>query len=226
MENHVSPWILLAISFGVASVLGVLAVLATRNLNVRQPSGKQNLAELIVSSLNNFVVGIIGPEGEKFTPFIGTLFIYILAMNLIGLVPGLHSPTGNLSFTLALAIIVFIVYNYYGIRKVGSRKYLMHLAGEPLWLAPLMFPIHVIGEIARPISLSIRLYGNVFGKEIVLVVFAGMTYVFVPYLLAIPTQFPMLVFAVFISFVQALVFSLLTTIYISIAVSDEEHGHE
>lgn len=224
-EEPVSPTVLLVISMGVALILVVLSVLATRKLNVREPSRKQNLVELVVSSLNNFVIGIIGPEGQKFTPFIGTLFIYILAMNLIGLVPGLHSPTGNLSFTLALAILAFVMYNYYGIRKVGPLKYLKHLAGEPLWLAPLMFPIHLIGEIARPISLSIRLYGNVFGKEIVLVVFAGMTLVVVPYLLAIPTQFPMLVFAVFISFVQALVFSLLTTIYIAIAISDEEHGH-
>ena len=224
-EETVSTGILLITSCGIALVLVVRAVLATRRLDLHEPSRAQNLLELVVSALNNFTVGIIGPEGEKYTPLIGTVFIYILAMNLIGLVPGMHSPTSNLSFTLAIAVVVFVMYNYYGVRRVGAFKYLKHLAGEPLWLAPLMLPIHIIGEIARPISLAVRLYGNVFGKEIILVVFAGMTFVFVPYLLAIPTQFPMLVFAVFISFVQALVFALLTAIYIAIAISDEEHGH-
>lgn len=222
-EETVSTGVLFIISCGIALGLVILGALATRRLSLRDPSKTQNLVELIVSSLNSFTVGIIGPEGERYTPFIGTMFIYILAMNLIGLVPGMHSPTSNLSFTLALAVVVFIMYNYYGVRRVGAFRYLKHLAGEPLWLAPLMLPIHIIGEIARPISLAVRLYGNVFGKEIILVVFAGMTYVLVPYFVAIPTHFPMLVFAVFISFVQAMVFSLLSAIYIAVAITDEDH---
>ena len=206
----------------VAVALAMLAVVATRRLQKVQVSNKQALIELIVESLNNFVVGIIGPKGEKYTPFIGTIFIYVLAMNLLGLIPGFKSPTSGLSITVPLAIVVFIVYNAAGIRETGLIPYLKHLAGEPIWLAPLMFPIHVIGELARPLSLSIRLFGNIFGEETVLVIMAGMTFVIIPYVFAIPTQFPMTLFAVFTAFVQALVFSMLSTIYISIAVA----GHE
>lgn len=207
-------------------VLTVFAILATRRLSKMPQTRFQNLIEYVVSVLNNFVVGIIGPGGEKYTPFIGTIFIYILTMNMLGLVPGLKAPTSGLSITIAMALIVFVMYNYYGIRQVGTGKYFMHLVGEPLWLAPLMLPIHIIGELARPLSLSIRLFGNIFGEETILVILAGMSFVLlrihgIP-MLAIPVQFPMMVFAVFTSFVQALVFTMLTAIYISIAVS----GHE
>lgn len=204
--------------------LSMLSFIATRKLE-RVPTGKmQNFTEQIVASLNHFTMGIIGPKGEKYTPFIGTLFIYILCMNLLGLVPGFKSPTSSLTITLSLSIPVFIFYNYAGIRESGIKPWVKHLIGEPVWLAPLMFPIHVIGELARPISLGIRLYGNIFGEETILAVLAGMTIVFVPYFVAIPTQFPMMLFAIFTSFVQALVFSTLSAIYISIAISNhEEH---
>ncbi len=212
-------------------VLAVVSILGTRRLSKIPTTRSQGMLELIVSSLNNFVVGIIGPGGEKYTPFIGTLFIYILTMNLLGLVPGFKAPTSGLSITVALALIVFAMYNYYGIKESGFVPYMKHLIGEPLWLAPLMFPIHVIGELARPLSLSIRLFGNVFGEETILVILAGMSFALIKYhgipVVTVPVQFPLMVFAVFTSFVQALVFSMLTTIYISIAVAGhEEHaGH-
>jgi F-type H+-transporting ATPase subunit a len=209
--------------------LGMVSILATRRLRKIPENRSQGIIELIVSSLNNFVVGILGPDGGKYTPFIGTIFIYVLSMNLLGLVPGFKAPTSNLSITIAMALIVFAMYNYYGVKSVGAGKYFMHLLGEPLWLAPLMFPIHVIGELARPLSLSIRLFGNIFGEETILVILAGMSLALIRYhgipVLTIPVQFPLMVFAVFTSFVQALVFAMLTTIYISIAVSGhEEHG--
>lgn len=225
MEHAINPWILLVLSLMIALTLTVLSILGTRNLRMRPEGNRQHFVELVVSSLNNFTIGIIGPQGERYTPFIGTLFIYILAMNLLGLVPGFHSPTGNLSTTLSLALVVFVMYNYWGIRAVGGKNYLKHLAGEPLWLAPLMLPVHIFGEIARPVSLALRLFGNVFGKEVMLGVFAGMTWVIIPYFVAIPTQFPMTVFAVFISFVQALVFALLTCVYIAIAITHDEDAH-
>jgi len=207
--------------------LSVASILGTRRLERIPTSSRQGIIELTVESLNNFFVGIIGPGGEKYTPFIGTLFIYILALNLLGLVPLFHSPTGDLNVPLSLALIVFVMYNYFGIRAVGLFSYLKHLVGEPLWLAPLMLPIHVIGELARPVSLSFRLFGNVFGKETILTILAGMTFVAIPYVAALPTQLPMMVFAVFISFVQALVFAILCCIYIAIAVSGhEEYVHE
>lgn len=209
-------------------ILAVVAILATRRLSKLPESRSQNLVEFIVSALNNFVVGIIGPGGEKYTPFIGTIFIYILTMNMLGLVPGLKAPTSNLSITIPMALIVFVMYNYYGIKAVGLGPYLKHLLGEPLWLAPLMLPIHIIGELARPLSLSIRLFGNIFGEETILAILAGMSFVLIRFhntpVLTLPVQFPMMVFAVFTSFVQALVFAMLTAIYISIAVSaHEEH---
>lgn len=223
MENEVSPWIMFIMSCIVMVVMAVLSYISTRRLEKIPTTRIQGFAEQIVNSLDKFVIGIIGPKGKKYTPFIGTLFLYILLMNLLGLVPLFKSPTSNLSITLALAITVFVFYNYAGIREAGFKPWIMHLLGEPLWLAPLMFPIHVIGELARPVSLGIRLYGNVFGEETILAVLAGMTIVFIPYLVAIPTQFPMMLFAIFTSFVQALVFSTLSAIYISIAINPEGH---
>lgn len=225
MEHEVSPWLLLAYSAIVIVALALFAILSTRRLQMVTASRRQSLVELIVSSLDDFVVGIIGPPGRKYTSFIGTLFIYILAMNLLGLVPGFKSPTSGLSITLSLALVVFVMYNVAAIRETGVVSWLKHFAGEPLWLAPLMVPIHIIGDLARPVSLSIRLFGNIFGEETVLAVLAGMTIVIVPYLVALPTQFPIMLFDIFISFVQALVFSMLSAIYIAIAIAGhEEHG--
>jgi F-type H+-transporting ATPase subunit a len=226
LEQEGSPWLLLAMSGFVILALAVISILATRRLQKIPHTTTQGLVELVVSSLNNFVVGIIGPGGEKYTPFIGTIFIYVLSMNLLGLIPGFKAPTSSLSVTIAMALTVFVMYNYYGMREVGFLKYLKHLLGEPLWLAPLMLPIHIIGELARPLSLSIRLFGNIFGEETILVILAAMSFAIIRYhgfpVLVLPVQFPMMVFAVFTSFVQALVFTMLSTIYISIAVSHEE----
>lgn len=217
--EEVSPWLLFGISVLVMVGLTVFAIVSTRRLDMVPRNRLQSLVELLVGSLNNFVVETIGPDGQKYTPFIGTIFVFILVLNLIGLVPGFKSPTSNLSLIIPLAVIVFVMYNYYGIRQVGVLKYLRHLVGDPLWLAPLMLPIHIISEIARPISLSIRLFGNIFGEETLLVVLAGLTYVVIPYVVAIPTQFPVMLLAVLTAFVQALVFTILTTIYIALAVA-------
>lgn len=224
MEESVSPWLLFGMACIVMIALALFAISSTRRLEKIPTTRRQNLVELIVEGLNNFTVDIIGPEGREYTPFIGSLFIFILCANLLGLFPGLKSPTSSLSITVSLALIVFVAYNVIGIRKAGVKRYLKHLIGEPVWLAPLMFPIHVIGELARPLSLSVRLFGNMFGEEMVLAILASLTLVIVPYLIAIPTQFPIMLFDVFISFVQAMVFSMLSAIYISLALeAAEEH---
>lgn len=220
--EEVSPWLLFWISVLVMVGLTVFAIVSTRRLDMVPRNRLQSLVEMLVGSLNNFVVETIGPDGQKYTPFIGTIFVFILVLNLIGLVPGFKSPTSNLSLIIPLAVIVFVMYNYYGIRQVGFLKYVRHLVGDPLWLAPLMLPIHIISELARPISLSIRLFGNIFGEETLLVVLAGLTYVVIPYVVAIPTQFPVMLLAVLTAFVQALVFTILTTIYIALAVAHAE----
>lgn len=224
MEHEVSPWLMLGMAVMVGTVLSIFSIVSTRRLRLIPETRLQTFLELIVGALQSFVEGIIGPKARKYTPFIGTLFIYVLAMNMLGLVPPFQSPTANLSITASLAIVVFLAYNYAGIRETGLKSWARHLLGEPLWLAPIMLPIHVIGELARPISLSIRLFGNMFGEETVLMILAGMTIVVVPYLIAIPTQFPIMVLKVFISFVQALVFAMLSAIYISLAIADHaEH---
>lgn len=224
MEHEPSPRLLFAMSCLVMIIVSVFAVFSTRRLD-RIPSRRiQNFVELVVEALNNYVIDIIGPEGRKYTSFIGSLFIFILCANLLGLVPGFKSPTSSLSITISLALIVFVTYNVIGIQRAGIKRYLKHLLGEPLWLFWLMLPIHIIGELARPLSLSVRLFGNIFGEEMVLAILAGLTVVIIPYVLAIPTQFPIMLFDVFISFIQALVFTMLSAIYISLAIeAAEEH---
>ena len=221
--HETSPWVLFGMACIVIVALSIFAILSTRRLKKIPTSHTQTFAELIVSALNNFVIGIIGPKGAKYTPFIGTLFLYVLCMNLLGNIPGFKSPTSSLAVTASLAIVVFIFYNTAGIIETGIGPWFKHLLGEPIWLCPLMFPIHVIGEIARPISLAIRLFGNIFGEETVIAILAGMSFVVIPHVISIPYQFPMMLFGVFTALVQALVFSMLTAIYISQAVHAADH---
>lgn len=226
---HILPhWIPEAVpmTWLVIALLSLTSILGTRNLR-RVPSGLQNVLEFAVSSLDGFVKNVMGPEhGSKYTPVIGTFFIFILAMNMIGIVPGLMSPTTNINTTVSLALIAFVLVQYYAISAVGLKKYLLHFAGEPIWLAPLMLPIHIIGELARPLSLSIRLFGNIFGEDMVIaILILIVTQVLGKFL--IPAQFPMLLLAIFTSFVQAMVFSVLVSIYIAIGISEhseEAHG--
>lgn len=225
MDHEASPWLLFGMSVIVMIALTLFAILSTRRLEKMPTSRAQSLAELIVSALKEFVSRIVGPKGEKYTPFIGTILIYVLCMNLFGLVPVFLSPTTNLSITIALALVVFVVYNVAGICEMGLVPYLKHLLGEPLWLTPLVLPIHLIGELARPLSLSVRLFGNIFGEETVIAMLAAMSFVIIPYVVAIPFQFPMMLFGVFAAFVQALVFAMLSAIYIGVAIAGhEEHA--
>ncbi|MBW3624795.1 MAG: F0F1 ATP synthase subunit A, partial [Armatimonadetes bacterium] len=153
--------------------------------------------------------------------------------NLIGLVPGMLAPTSSLNTTVALGLCAIVAVHFYAIRDIGFKTWASHFMGEPKWLAPLMIPLHIVGELARPLSLSLRLFGNIFGEETVLVILAGMSpFIFehilqingVP-LLAVPIQLPMLLFGVFTSLLQALVFSMLVCIYITVTIG-EHHAHE
>lgn len=210
------------ISYFVIILLGVTSYLVTRKME-KIPTGIQNVLEYIVESLHNFTVGIIGPHGSKYSFFIGSLFLYILSLNLIGLIPGMLSPTASLNTTLALSITTFFVVQYSGINANGIIGYIKHLMGEPIWLAPLMFPIHIVGELSKPISLAVRLFGNIFGEDTIIVIFIGLSPVIFKYIPLIPVQFPMVVFAVFTSFVQALVFAILACVYITLLTAHEEH---
>jgi F-type H+-transporting ATPase subunit a len=223
-----APTLTFANAFVVVALL-VAFVLAARRKLERIPTGFQNFAEFIAESLNGFTVGIIGHGGEKHTPLVGTLFLFIALSNFIGLVPGFHSPTSNVTITLALGVIVFFYVQVQGIKNNGVGGHFSHLLGPKIGkyplMAPLMLPIELLSELFRPFTLAIRLFGNIFGEDVILVVLAGLG---ASSLLGslIPFQFPIMLLACLTCFVQAMVFSTLTCIYISlVAHHDEEHGN-
>ena len=218
-------------TFFLIAVLTVCVVLVTRKLQ-RLPEAKgQNLIEFVVEQLVGFFEGILGESGKRYVPFVGSFFLVILLLNLLGLIPGLQSPTADLNTTLGFALVAVLGVQSIAIRELGFLNYLKHFVGEPWWLGPLMFPLHLIGEISRILSLSIRLFGNIFGEDTIIIILAGLSPVLlvghqeIPYL---PLQLPMMLFGLFTSFVQALVFSVLTSIYIVMFLGDhheEEHHH-
>jgi len=218
----------------VATFISVLAIMSSRK-RALIPSGLQNVMEMIVESLDNFFAGILGKEGRHFTPFLGTLFIYIWCMNLLGLVPGFMSPTGGVkggfNITASLAITVFFYVQYIGMRRLGIGGYLHHLAGSPQnlvqWLlVPLNLPIHIIGEFAKPLSLSLRLFGNITGEDVLIAAFAGLGITALAFLnlpIGLPLHVPFMFLAILTGTIQALVFTLLSTIYFSMMLPHEEH---
>ncbi len=218
----------------VALLLCVLAALATRNPRM-VPGRLQNGAEMVVEGLHNFIVDILGPRyGPRYVPFLGTLFVYILAMNLFGLIPFMDSPTSNLNVTVALALVVFVYSQYIGFRELGLLGWVDHMAGNPRsaigWcLVPLMLPIHLMGELAKPISLSARLFGNIFGEDMLLVAFAtlGVSVLAFAHLpIGLPLQLPFLFLALLTSTLQALVFTVLSTIYFLLMLPHDDDAHE
>jgi len=200
-------------------ILIVLSILVRRRLTLL-PSGLQNIAELVVEGLYNFTESGMGHRANKtFFPLIGTLGLYILVCNLMGLIPGFESPTSNINTTASMAICVFLSTHYLGLRIHGI-KYLAHFFGPirsvfalPLML--LMFVIEVISHLARPVTLSVRLFGNMISKHMILLILA----VLAP--LIIPT--PILALGVLVSVVQAFVFVLLATVYLGGAAEEAEH---
>ena len=176
------------------------------------PSSSQSFLEFVVGSLENFMVEITGPEGRAFFPFIATIFLYIFLCNLLGLVPGFISPTANPNTTVALALVTFVYTHYLGIKHHGF-KYIKHFLGPIWYIAPIMFFIEIIGHLARVMSLSIRLFGNIFGKEKVLGILFALWGL---YLVPLPIMF----LGLLVSFVQALVFMLLATVYFAGAMEE------
>ena len=225
----------IAFSLLVAALICVVAAIATRRPKMI-PGRLQNLVELLVESLYDFIVGILGPRhGPRFVPFLGTLFIYIWVMNLSGLIPFMEAPTSSLNVTFALAIVVFLYVQWIGLRGLGLGGYVDHLLGQPRdltgWmLAPLMLPIHLLGELAKPISLSCRLFGNIFGEDMLLVAFVSLgitTLGFLPsWAPGLPLQLPFMFLALLTGTLQALVFTVLSTIYLLLMLPHDDHGHE
>lgn len=204
-------------------ILTLLAIFASRKVEFIPGSRLQNAAEAIVGGIDDFVCGILGPKGRRFTPFIGTLFIYILCMNLFGLVPFMKSATSNWSTTFGLAVCVFCYVQYTAVREMGFLGYMDHLAGKPrgvmafsVVLPLLILVLHIISEFIKPISLSLRLRSNIWGEDLLLAVLASFGVKGVGLLL-----FNMLA-SVLTAVVQAVVFALLSTIYFALSLTEEE----
>ncbi|MBC8142788.1 MAG: F0F1 ATP synthase subunit A [Armatimonadetes bacterium] len=221
------------------AVLGFGLFGMSKGTKKRNPSRRQTLLEQGIASITFFCRNAIGEGGEKFAPLVGTVFAFVLLANLMGVLPTifvknphnptelrhfLPAPTANLTMTLAISFWVFLIVNYVGIKENGFGGWLKHFCGPIPALAPLLFPIEFIGALVKPVSLSIRLFGNVFGEETVIAVLTSLAVVAVGGL--IPFQFPMLVFGVFGGLVQAAVYSILTCAYIALSIGDhDDHGH-
>ncbi|NUP98299.1 MAG: F0F1 ATP synthase subunit A [Armatimonadetes bacterium] len=237
------------VSWVVIALLVVLSAAATRHIRAGsaeadQPRGLQNFFEMFVESMEGFCEQIIGPDGKKYTPLVATFFIFILLNNYIALLPGFVAPTSTLNLTLALGLSAFLSVQYFAIKVNGLGGYLHHFAGSPKdiigWvLSPLMFVLELIGELVKPLSLGMRLFGNIFGEDTVVIQLALLALGLGGWKIVhghvveqgalwagfIPLQFPMMLFALFGGLIQALVFTMLTCIYISVLTSHEHEGH-
>lgn len=197
----------------VMAFLILVGFLATRGISL-VPKKLQNIFEMLLSGLEEFMVTITGAEGRWLFPLAGTLFIFIATCNLIGLIPGFFPPTANLNTTLACALIVVVFTHVIGLKYHGAG-YIKHFLGPVWWLMPLIFVIEVIGHLARIMSLSLRLFGNMMGHELVLtILFLLAGAFFVP--------LPIMVMGIFVALVQAFVFFLLSVMYFTGAM---EHAH-
>jgi F-type H+-transporting ATPase subunit a len=188
----------------IMALLLLLSLLGTRALKTI-PGGLQNFLEVLVGGIEAMVVETMGEHGRPYFPLIATVGIFVLISNLIGLIPGFFPPTANINTTAACAVVVFVSTHVVGIKQHGLG-YLKHFCGPIIWLAPFMFFIELIGHLSRPLSLTLRLFGNMNGHELVLLIFFALAPFLVP--------LPMMLMGVLVSFIQAFVFMLLAMIYI------------
>ncbi len=198
-----------------AIIVLVIAKIATKSMRL-VPTGTQNVMEAYLGGVIAMGADVMGKEeARKYLPLVATIGLFVGVANLIGVVPGFEAPTASLNMTLALALVVFVYYNFEGIRRNGVIKYFAHFMGPVWWLAWLMFPIEIVSHISRIISLSFRLFGNVKGDDMFLMVLLMLT----------PWIFPMIPFALltFMAFLQAFIFMMLTYVYLggAVLVSDD-----
>jgi F-type H+-transporting ATPase subunit a len=206
-EHHL---VVVTYTWFIMATLALFSFLATRRVSII-PGRFQNVMEVVVDGIDTFLTDTMGPEGRKFFPLIATLGIYILTSNLLGLIPGFESPTANLNTTVSLAVVVFAMTHIVGIRVHGI-KYVKQFMGPVWWLTPLMMPIELISHLSRPLSLSVRLFGNIMGEDIVLAVVLLLVPLLVP--------LPVIVLMIFTSCIQTVVFMLLTMMYIAGAMEE------
>jgi F-type H+-transporting ATPase subunit a len=214
-ENPQHPWQnWFVMELLVVAVLLILLPMARASFSVDKPGKLQHLFELTYQFILDQMHDVGIAHGERYLPFFGTLFIFILFMNLIGIIPTFESPTMNPAVPLGLALCTFLYYHAKGVKEQGVGKYLLHFAGPIPALFLLMVPIELMGHLARPLSLTIRLYANMFAGEQVTMAFLGLTKFIIPAIF--------MALHVFVSFLQAYIFTLLSMIYVSIAT---EHEH-
>lgn len=185
----------------------------SRRFSVDEPGRFQQLLEIGVESINAMLDGFIGPNGRRYFPVMAGFAFFILASNLITNVPGFQPPTGDLNTTAALGLMSFVTYNVIGMRVQGA-SYFKQFVGDPIYLAPLMIPIEILSHLSRPLSLAIRLFGNIFAEHTL----AGVFFILLP--VGLPLVFAPL--GVFVAFMQTFVFTMLSMVYIAGAL---EHGH-
>lgn len=208
---HSYPYIVY--TWVVMIILIVLGFLASKGASL-VPTKVQNVMEIIVSALEEFTIDITGEEGRWLFPLLATVFLYIFTCNIIGLIPGFYPPTASLNTTLSCALVVVIFTHVIGIKYHGV-KYIKHFLGPVWWMVPLIFPIELIGHLARILSLSFRLMGNMMGHELVAgILFALAGLFFAP--------LPIMALGIFVALVQAFVFYLLSVMYFTGAI---EHAH-
>jgi len=208
---HAYPYIVY--TWVVMIMLIVLGFIAAKSVSL-VPTKVQNVMEIIISALEEFTIDITGEEGRWLFPLLATVFLYIFTCNIIGLIPGFFPPTASLNTTLSCALVVVLFTHVIGIKYHGV-KYIKHFLGPVWWMVPLIFPIEIIGHLARILSLTFRLFGNMMGHELVAgILFALAGAFFAP--------LPIMVLGIFVALVQAFVFYLLSVMYFTGAL---EHAH-
>ncbi len=208
IPNYVAMQVLVAL------IMVVLFVVLRSRLSVEQPGKIQHLFEVFVEFMKETANDIAGHHhGPDFVPMVCTLGIFILFSNLIGLIPSFLSPTANIEVTLGCALVAFVYYHVEGARRQGVLRYIKHFGGPVWWLSPLMFPIEIISHFGRPLSLSVRLFANIFAGDLIFLIFFGL----------VPLGLPMIFLGLhtFVSFLQAYIFMLLTLVYLGGAVAEE-----
>ncbi|MDR0468001.1 MAG: F0F1 ATP synthase subunit A [Campylobacteraceae bacterium] len=214
--SHNHTFIIVSQIVIVVFIILLIASFATKSMQL-VPRGTQNVMEAILENIINAASSIVGEDvAKKYLPLAVTIGFFVLVSNMIGLIPGFESPTSDINVTLPLAIIVFLYYNFEGIRTNGVIKYFKHFMGPNIFIAPLMFPIEIISHFSRIISLAFRLFGNVKGDDIFLLVMLSL----------VPFFVPLLPYTLLLCFgiIQAFIFMILTYVYIGGAIQiSEDH---
>ncbi len=210
---HVGPFAITSIvvtTWGIMLALGVFCWLATRNLAL-DPGPLQTVLEGAVSAIEDTIDNVLPGRAQLLLPFIGTLWVYILFANLVGVIPHLHAPTGNLSVTAGLALLVFLSVHWFGVRSEGLRRYLKHYLSP----SPLLLPFHLLSEVTRTIALAVRLFGNIMSLEMAALLVLLVAGLLVPV--------PLLMLHIAEAMVQAYIFGMLALIYVAGAMQSQQN---